>query len=305
MSKVKRCGLIVAGVAVVLVASAFAAAEYTGRTAFCVSCHEMQPYYDSWQQFQHTEAGCADCHIPKGLVSFTKTKLFAFREVYVHVLGQVKAPLAVTRKIPDSSCTQCHNSLPRAQTADATFDHTQHSAPCVRCHVRLVHKAVTPPVYVDPGTMGACFVCHDGATAAKTCSLCHTAPHDDQGACDTCHGVENWSPSGFDHPFPLEGGHAKATCEQCHTKTTGADGSITFSKASPECVSCHGDEHGGLTDCGRCHTPQGWTPANFSHPRVGEHIPGGEHRLSCQDCHASGFGAATCTPCHDGVPRGD
>ncbi len=332
----------------VLVATSFAAAAYTGRTSFCISCHEMQPYYDSWQQSQHTEAGCAECHIPKGVVGFLKTKAFAFREVYVHVVHQVKVPLAVTREIPDSNCAQCHDSLPPAQaapaSADAPFDHAQHSEPCVECHVRMVHESVTPPVYVDPSTMAACFVCHDGAVAEETCALCHTAPHDDMGACETCHGLEDWVPSGFDHPFPLEFAHATAACVACHTKATAPDGSSsfggaspacdschdaphddygvcntchvteswapsgfehTFGGASPECVSWHRDEHGGLNDCDRCHSPQGWTPASFSHPGVGEHIPGGEHRLACGECHPSGFGSATCAPCHNGAPGGD
>src|SRR5665648_515670 len=132
MSRLARYLLIGVAVVTILVASSFAAAAYTARTSFCISCHEMQPYYESWQQSQHTEADCAECHIPKGAANFAKTKLFAFREVYVHLPKQVKAPLAVTREIPDSSCTQCHDSLSPAQPADAAssyvgFDHSQHS----------------------------------------------------------------------------------------------------------------------------------------------------------------------------------
>ena len=177
MSRLMRYLLLGLAVVAILVASSFAAAAYTGRTSFCISCHEMQPYYESWRQSQHTEAGCAECHIPKGAVSFAKTKLFAFREVYVHVFRQVKAPVAVTREIPDSSCTQCHDNLPSAQAADTAgrrriaFEHSQHPEPCIDCHVRFVHTSVTPPVYVDPSTMDACFACHDDSTAAKTCAL--------------------------------------------------------------------------------------------------------------------------------------
>ena len=41
-------------VAAALASAAFAAAEYTGRSAFCRNCHEMNPYDRSWSQSQHT-----------------------------------------------------------------------------------------------------------------------------------------------------------------------------------------------------------------------------------------------------------
>ena len=38
---------------------------------------------------------------------------------------------------------------------------------------------------------------------------------------------------------------------------------------------------------------------------VGEHVPSGEHRLTCTACHKATYASATCTPCHGpGGPGG-
>ena len=49
------------------------------------------------------------------------------------------------------------------------------SKKCVDCHVRLVHRTVTP-VYVDPMAMSQCLACHNGKSGAppSTCSTCST-----------------------------------------------------------------------------------------------------------------------------------
>ena len=301
--------MLAALIAVALVVgSAFTAAAYTGRSAFCVSCHEMQPYYDSWAVSSHEGVGCAECHIPKTPKAFVKTKAFAFREIYVHVTGQVKAPLAVTPDIPNSTCTSCHGALPPVELASSTFDHATHTQRCISCHERVVHRSVTPPDYVDPATMESCFTCHDGTTADKSCSLCHTAPHDDMGKpCDACHTLTTWSPEGFTHAFPLTFAHAKAKCNDCHPKTATADaGGFKLGPAPKRCEDCHKDPHGGLTGCDKCHTPKGWQPANFSHPAAGEHLrQGGPVTMPCKDCHPKDFASVSCT-CHGGnAPSGD
>lgn len=301
---------VLAAVAVVavLVAASFAAAAYTGRSSFCVSCHEMGPYYDSWALSSHQGVGCAECHIPKTRVAFVKTKAFAFREIYVHLARQTKAPLTVTRDIPNRTCTSCHDSLPPVDLPTSTFAHATHTQRCITCHKRLIHRSVTPPAYVDPTTMDACFSCHDGSAADKTCAFCHSAPHDEMGKpCDACHSLTDWSPNGFKHPLPLTFAHAKAKCNDCHPKTTVAGtGGFKLGKAPEGCQDCHKDPHGGLTDCAKCHTPKGWQPSTFSHPPAGPHIgSGGEHSLACRECHPKGFASAGCTPCHNGVPQGD
>jgi nitrate/TMAO reductase-like tetraheme cytochrome c subunit len=295
--------IVVVSVLVVLVIAAFVTAHYTSRSSFCDSCHEMEPYYSSWQDSAHASAECTDCHIPPGFIPYVKTKLYSFREIWVHLTGDVKAPLTVTREIPASSCRRCHDLPVDLMLGNASFSHKLHAEQaCAVCHVRFVHTDVNPPYQTSPGTMASCLACHDGVRAPTKCSVCHTPGHEPRGECSTCHSTDVWG-SDFVHAFPRTGGHAGLSCAACHVSRPGAGliPGTALTVASPACISCHGDHHGGLTDCARCHSVAGWKPADFSHPQAGPHLSG-EHRLSCSSCHPSGYGSATCSKCHSGNP---
>jgi nitrate/TMAO reductase-like tetraheme cytochrome c subunit len=356
---------------VILVIAAYVTAHFTSRSPFCNSCHEMNPYYSSWQDSTHNSAECRDCHIPPGTTPYIKTKLGSLREIWVHITKNPEAPLAVTRQIPNASCARCHSAPPtNPKLYTVAFSHVTHNTlDCVGCHKRLVHRTL-PPGYTDPAAMSSCLTCHDGAVAPSACTTCHTAPHEVRGECSTCHSTTDFSGAGANHPFALTGSHADLTCTQCHVTKPGAaiipgtqlakadpacnschedqhggltvcsgchtptawknvdfehplaltgghaglacakchvstpggptvDGT-TFPKPDPACISCHGDNHRGLTDCARCHTPQGWSPANFTHPNVGEHGTGAG--IECGRCHPNGnFATHSCT-CHGGNP---
>lgn len=291
-------------VVVAMLLAMFGAAKATESNAFCGrSCHEMLPYNATWEASAHSTVNCVQCHIPPGLWNFAKTKFFALREVYVHVMGQVKAPIAVTRKIPNVVCTDCHPSsgIPEPiKLVSATFSHTSHSKVpnCVDCHAQLVHHPLQSVPYIPPQSMVACFQCHDGKAQPNECSYCHEAPHANRGACQDCHSLQTWAPNGFKHPVPLTGPHAQILCEQCHTSGTGssmgpADG----------CVGCHGNHHNDpkMTLCADCHTTTHFTPSTFNHPQEGPHIPSGDEPLPCQACHQKTFSQFYCS-CHGGKP---
>ena len=93
--------------------------SFTESNKFCgTDCHEMWPYRDTWAISTHKTANCVQCHIPPGPVNFLKTKLAASREIWVHFTGQVKAPILVTRHIPNSACERsgCHTSAQTSKT---------------------------------------------------------------------------------------------------------------------------------------------------------------------------------------------
>ncbi len=301
--------IVVASVVVFLVVAAFVTAHFTSRSSFCDDCHEMDPYYASWQTSTHSQAECNQCHIPPGLASYIETKFLSLRELWVHVTKQVKAPLAVTREIPNGSCLRCHQTPATLTLTNATFSHTAHAAQyCVTCHVRLVHRAVNPPYYVDPAAMSSCLACHNGTTAPGQCSTCHTPGHEPRGECSDCHGMEGWGPGAvFRHPFPRTGGHAGLACADCHVRRPEAPiiPGTDLPRPDPACISCHGDHHNGLTDCADCHTVAGWAPSTFVHPTVGEHIPSGKVPVDCASCHPSGYTSYSCIKCHDSNAGGD
>ena len=103
----------------------------------------------------------------------------------------------------------------------------------------------------------------------------------------------------FVHPFPQSGAHANLACPDCHVSKPGAEiiPGTQLPRPDPACVSCHGDQHGGLTDCASCHTPTAWTDLTFQHPfpRTGGHAG-----LTCADCHGTPFAKVSpaCVSCH-------
>jgi nitrate/TMAO reductase-like tetraheme cytochrome c subunit len=301
----KRIAIIVGVLVILFVGGSAVAARFTESNKFCgTDCHEMWPYRDTWAKSTHKQVDCVKCHIPPGPVNFVKTKMAASREVWVHFTGVSKAPITVTRHIPNSACDRggCHTSAQTGKTislgqpAPVKFQHGSagHAKQlCISCHASLTH-AGAPGVNAPPAnSMYSCFTCHNNGT--KDCQYCHTPPHGPRGACSGCHNIMSWSGKGGAHPGgPLTGKHGQIACETCHTKGVNVppDG----------CINCHGDHHNGLTNCVQCHTIQNWNPSKFTHPQEGEHIPKGETPLQCNACHLNGFGQPASCPCHGGNP---
>jgi len=292
---------IIGGVVLILgVSASFIAAKATESNKFCgQDCHEMLPYNATWEASKHSQVDCVKCHIPPGAWNFVKTKFFALREVWVHFTGGVKAPIQVTRQIPNVVCTNCHSTVETSkpiQLVTATFSHEGHASVsrCIDCHSQVVHHPLAGVAYIPPQSMTACFTCHNDKGQPSACDYCHTAPHPDRGACGDCHSLQTWSPKGFKHPVPLVGPHAQALCEDCHTSGAGANVG-----PADGCVNCHGNHHhdAGLTECVQCHTVTSFTPSTFKHPQVGPHVPAGEEPLACNACHRTTFAEATCS-CH-------
>jgi nitrate/TMAO reductase-like tetraheme cytochrome c subunit len=307
----RRIAIVLAILVVVFAGASLAAAAYTERSVFCeTACHEMAPYGATWEKSAHHDVACVRCHIKPGALEFVEAKGSALREVYVHFTGQVKAPIAVTEHIPDSTCTasDCHPSgsvkdplvlkstsaasatpaaSPSASAAPpVTFSHKQHDngTLCIDCHARVVHTHVPGKPYVDPATMAFCLRCHDGKQASGACQTCHKAPHADRGPCTDCHQLGSWA-STFKHPVPLGPQHHKVVCEECHTKATPQQ--IGFPAG---CVSCHAKEHKTVKQilCARCHVPTHWKPSTFEHPKTG-----------CENCHTRPHpDRGDCLRCH-------
>jgi len=304
----KRIAIVVVVLVVLFVGGSALAAKFTENNKFCgTDCHEMWPYRDTWAASTHKSVDCVKCHIPPAPANFVLTKMYASREVWVHYTGQVKAPILVTRHIPNAACDRsgCHTSAQTGKTislgspAPATFQHGSagHTKQlCIACHAAVVHEGAPGVTAPSANSMPSCFTCHPDGT--KNCSYCHKPPHADRGPCQNCHNLGAWTGGkNFAHPQPLVGKHAQISCQTCHRQSTAVkpDG----------CINCHGDQHNGLKNCDACHNLAAWIPSTYQHPQEGPHVPNGDEKLQCNACHLSGFGQPASCPCHGGsAPTG-
>ncbi len=231
-------------------------------SAFCDSCHYEEPYVRSWQESNHADVDCIQCHIPSGLGG-------KIDRGYRSLVATLRYWGGVHNKIPraevdDRNCLQdgCHESRlitgPVEWIRDINFDHAHHIGPgvrgmdlrCTSCHSQIVQGA-----HMEV-TQETCFLCHfknlPRGVAVSGCR-CHAPPtqtllHE---------GLE------FRHDQYLTLG---VVCEECHVNVT--DGTGEVSKA--RCVSCHNPrleafdnvpfmhrkhvtEHS--VDCAACHEP--------------------------------------------------
>lgn len=217
---------------------------------------------------------------------------------------------AITQKLASLACRDCHFEH-RGATASLT-DMGNNVFPHDEFGYSLKGHQLT--------AKNEAFVCSDchGADistfAPDSCQTCHneidiafTQAHTLSFGTDclACHdGVDQYGKN-FNHnsfPFQLIGKHAEATCTNCHldARTVG-----DLQSVPQDCYSCHfqDDEHAGAfgTNCGICHSAQGWEPANFDHTLSAFKLEGEHAGVACEDCHINNVFKGTpsdCYSCH-------
>lgn len=140
--------------------------EFTSRTSFCITCHNMKPYYETLKISSHREVDCIKCHIPPGLNNYIRVKLKGLNQLGMYITGSL--PLVYHAEVEDTSCLRkgCHVkdkllSEPVNFKKGITFQHSTHLKPvrdiqlvCTSCHSQIVHgRQVTV-------TSSTCFTCH-------------------------------------------------------------------------------------------------------------------------------------------------
>ncbi|MDE3089476.1 MAG: NapC/NirT family cytochrome c [Chloroflexota bacterium] len=301
--------------------------ESTSIPTFCNLCHQMNPYFASWQTSTHAKAGvaCADCHYEPNAQSFVRNKIVGLSEVVKVATGTESfKPVGV---VSDSSCLRggCHTATALKKTtlllADpVSFNHGDHldrtlrrvEVRCTVCHTMTradQHFSVNEE---------ACFLCHfkgrqNSPAAASECLACHDSIRTQP------------TKSGFSHQGLLATSKT-VDCTACHKGVTPGDGKI-----KDECSSCHLQETPQLlkegaakihqihvTDkgigCERCHEKiQHGTKATVSAtiapttaPTIAPTVSAtgappktpADHagRTQCLLCHAAGMGGAGRVP---------
>ena len=267
----------------------------TVSAVLCADCHVPTHFRPS--TFQHPTSGCETCHTPphasRGPCLLCHTqKSWANRRPHPFPLAGSHTSFACEKchtngfSAPGLSCDNCHHR-----------PHTDYGW-CLDCHTMTSFAAHVAHPFVLAGrhTSFACERCHTNGINAPgvDCDSCHHRPHPYYGPCLKCHTMTSFA-SRFSHPFQLAGQHRTFACTRCHVNGIGSPGVA--------CTRCHGSNHGGLTDCARCHTQAGWLPTTFRH---GNARMEGWQRMACSSCHPNKQFAKLYCSCHGAnVPSGD
>ncbi len=176
----------------------------------------------------------------------------------------------------------------------------------------------------------------------KACSTCHEDPHEGKlpNDCTTCHSQEGFETrqfEGHDQWLALTGGHATASCLDCHAEGEqhALDIVLRGNSARRSCADCHESPHteafvraeaeatgrSADTSCRSCHESEHtsfraeelelelWQHTASGFPLAAPHA-----EVACEDCHAPelssfeqrhpGRSATDCGACHE-APHGD
>lgn len=247
-----------------------------GGLTECARCHDPSRGWDPKPGFdhdaffplrgQHRKLACAKCH-PNDRFAGTST----------NCVGCHGAKHGGLR-----ACAQCHTT---AGFKPSTFRHS------TRFVLRGAHARLS------------CSKCHPNGQFAKVigeagpCTNCHGTKHGGLRRCGSCHTTTSFIPTTFRHStrYRLTGRHAKIACSKCHPRNRYA----SVIGQPPRCANCHGTKHGNQTDCAKCHTTAGFSPAKrIAHP-VSPPLGGRHAVLSCRLCHTRLIFNEPVKPCRD------
>lgn len=314
--------------------------EHRGQTEdSCETCHTEAHWkpaplfnHDKTQyplQGKHRQVECRKCH-PSATES-APAKAFP-------------APVSETflkfSPIEHRTCLDCHDDPHEGKFgARCTSCHTVQGWKVIRgaSQERAFHDKTRFPLkgaHLDV----ACKSCHGpspGQPAGyknlkfEQCSNCHVDAHQGQLAseaggarmpdCETCHGVEGFTPVSFSleaHQktrYPLEGAHQTVPCFSCHGANSALLSKVSaavradlrrkgraelfstvafdFKKPLEQCESCHQDVHRGQfakdgLACNRCHQTTSFFKLRFDHQQTRFPLEGAHQTTACTACHA-------------------
>ncbi|MBE0417099.1 MAG: hypothetical protein IBX63_04995 [Coriobacteriia bacterium] len=246
-----RVGLVVLALVVLVVIPAYLAS----KPSFMQRYAAFEPAYETWTESLHDRVSCQQCHVPPDLPARALYTTRMFGEFYLSLVLPAREP-ALLGTPTNEACSRCHMELRTVSpSGDLNIPHRAHvemlGMDCVECHGYLIHEVSAEGSHTPP--MAGCLTCHDGETAKRECSACHTDkdqpdthlepdwvfahPAAEDESCNRCHGwTEHWcvdchavrpASHGEDwraqHRFRVEN---HRNCEACHV------GSF--------CVRCHG-----------------------------------------------------------------
>ena len=221
------------------------------------------------------------------------------------------------RQYQQTECLSCH-SMDRWKPANR-FDHSTTKYPLLGRHLNVACTKCHLPKGVDPEKAKPSELLFRGV-AFDRCTDCHRDEHRGQfttARCSSCHTVEDWMTTTFDHSrsvYPLTGRHRQVECRRCHVavtdpaSTAGETYRLLRGVKYATCVDCHEDKHEGRLGptCVGCHVTDGWKSmqqSKFDHARTRYPLEGKHSAVRCEQCHLPGApltvaGFDRCATCH-------
>jgi nitrate/TMAO reductase-like tetraheme cytochrome c subunit len=265
------------------------AIEITGHPKFCVSCHNMDDYYVSWEHSSHKDVACIECHAEPGVAGLAAAKAKGIVQLVEYISGSYGTK--PHGEISSASCQQgdCHGQIVNDEKVLMLYDkikfrHDKHlsehpngkSLNCVSCHGQTVQGQ---HISVSKTT---CLTCHFYNRGEKEVTA---------GNCETCHIVPEEEVTFVDEPFSHKdflASEGDVTCIHCHSQVT--EGSGTVSRV--RCMACHLEEHDEVEDQEEFHLVH-VSAGHFDCLSCHDQIKHGERPMAEQMLTSS-----NCTICH-------
>jgi hypothetical protein len=303
------------------------------ETVTCNQCHLP----DKARRDAPTD--CVDCHrgddIHKGALSTNCSQCHGESSWQSTKFDHAKTRYPLTGAHGKASCSGCHvaqryEGTPQDCVSCHAIDDThggKFGSKCADCHDTRAwkkqgfdHAKKSGFALEGAHAKASCATCHRKPPGERklpeTCAGCHSRDDIHAGRfgdqCSTCHTPSTWRSTRFDHAkqakFPLQGAHAKASCNSCHSQA------VKQGELAKDCHGCHrvDDVHRGNLgrECADCHDQQSFSDrVRFDHeltdfPLLGLHAMG-----SCESCHRDHSfekNDISCQSCHttDDVHRG-
>lgn len=117
-------------------------AWYTAPSA-CQKCHEIEPYYISWQKSAHKDIDCRNCHEVRGPFHRLDTTIRGIKDLSIKLSGDYG--LFTNSIYYDTNCIACHigNFKPESEAPVMPENHAKkikNGLGCNNCHRDTGHK---------------------------------------------------------------------------------------------------------------------------------------------------------------------
>ena len=158
----KPTAVVIAAIVVGVLVIGGAAVPLTNHPAFCATCHNIRPSYETWAQSTHKDVSCVECHVRPGVKGWLHDKAWAgTKDVAITLFGTPTDAHNLQAAVSSDVCITCHRHIlrvsevavrdlpPPVKDVGLIMSHRKHMEAfakrgqdegCTTCHSRVVHE---------------------------------------------------------------------------------------------------------------------------------------------------------------------